>query len=270
MGDLTGRTVAVTAGRKVEEQADLLRRRGARVVLAPTISTDFLGSDDDVRVATEGALSKPIKYVVLLTGIGLRTWVEAARSWGGDETLLASIRSSTVLARGPKAAAAARKLDIDVAVVAKSERAEELLDVLVKEAKRDDLVVLQKHGGVERRFSSELGARGVQVIEVPLYKWRLPDDRATVERLIEDVIAHRIDAVTFTAAPAVHNLFTIAEEAGRATELLAAFNGGVVAACVGPVCAGAAREEGVTDPAYPEVGRLGLMVRVLAERLATG
>lgn len=238
------------------------------MVLAPTIATDFLGSGEDVRAATESALSAPITYVVVLTGIGLRTWVEAARSWDGEDALLASIRASTVLARGPKGAAAARKLDIDVAVVAKSERAEELLEVLLREAKSGDLVVLQKHGGVERRFTEELGARGVQVVEVPLYKWRLPDDRATVERLIEDVIARRVDAVTFTAAPAVHNLFTIAEEAGRAGALIAAFNAGVVAACVGPVCAGAAREEGITDPVYPEVGRLGLMVRVLAERLA--
>src|SRR5262249_53639454 len=44
-------------------------------------------------------------------------------------------------------------------------------------------------------------------------------------------------------------------------------NARVVAACVGPACADAARESGIDDPLAPSVGRLGLMVRALSERL---
>ena len=261
--------MAITAGRKAEEQADLLRRRGAEVVFAPTITTDYLSSDDDVRGATERAIAASPRHVVLLTGIGLRTWLEAARSWDGEDALLESLRHANVLARGPKSAAAARTAGIDVGLVAKSERAEELLDALRDSVAERDVVVVQRHGGVERRFTEELSARRVEVIEVPLYRWRLPDDLSVVDRLIDDVIARRVDAVTFTAAPAVHNLFAIAEEHGRKSELLEALNGGVVALCVGPVCAGAARDEGVTAPVFPDVGRLGLMIRALDEHFAT-
>jgi len=74
-----------------------------------------------------------------------------------------------------------------------------------------------------------------------------------------------MDAVTFTSAPAVHNLFEIAAENQLADRLRAALNGGVVAACVGPVCAGGAREEGVEAPLVPPVGRLGLLVRALSD-----
>jgi uroporphyrinogen-III synthase len=266
---LAGRVVAITAGRKAEEQADLLRRRGAEVVFAPTITTEYLSSDEDVQAATERAVAASPGHVVLLTGIGLRTWLEASRSWGGEDALLAMLRGARVVARGPKSAAAARTADIDVALVAKSERAEELLDALRDSVGPGDVVVVQRHGGVERRFTEELGERGATVIEVPLYRWRLPDDLGVVDRLIDDAVARRIDAVTFTAAPAVHNLFVIAEEHGRKRELLEAFNGGVVALCVGPVCADAARDEGIADPVFPDVGRLGLMVRALDERFAT-
>ena len=268
MSALTGRVVAITAGRKAEEQAELLRRRGAKVVFAPTITTDYLSSDEDVKSATERAIDASPTHVVLLTGIGLRTWLEAARSWDGEDALLAMLGRAQVLARGPKSAAAARNAGVEVDLVAKSERAEELLDALLAAPDLGGSVVVQRHGGVERRFSEELGRRGVEVIEVPLYRWRLPDDLSAVERLIDDVVAARVDAVTFTAAPAVHNLFTVAEESGRTGELLGAFNDRVVALCVGPVCAAAARDEGIDDPVFPDVGRLGLMVRALDERFA--
>lgn len=269
MSGLAGRVVAITAGRKAEEQADLLRRRGAEVVFAPTITTEYLTSDDEVRAATEAAIAASPHHVVLLTGIGLRTWLEAARSWDGEDALLAMLHRANVLARGPKSAAAARVAGVDVGLVAKSERAEELLEALLQSAESGDCVVVQRHGGVERRFTEELGKRGVSVIEVPLYRWRLPDDPSVIAGLIEAVVARRVDAVTFTAAPAVHNLFAVADEEGRSAELLEAFNTDVVALCVGPVCAGAAREEGIAAPVFPDVGRLGLMVRALDERFAT-
>jgi len=41
----------------------------------------------------------------------------------------------------------------------------------------------------------------------------------------------------------------------------------VIAGCVGPACADAARAHGIDDPTAPDVGRLGLMVRTLGDRL---
>jgi uroporphyrinogen-III synthase len=67
----------------------------------------------------------------------------------------------------------------------------------------------------------------------------------------------------------VANFFALATAAGLEAPLRDAFNRtGVVAACVGPVCARGAHEVGIAAPLVPEVGRLGLMVRALSERLA--
>jgi uroporphyrinogen-III synthase len=62
-------------------------------------------------------------------------------------------------------------------------------------------------------------------------------------------------------------LFTIADEDHAADELRTAMNSTTITACVGPACAEAAREVGITEPLAPDVGRLGLMVRLLSERL---
>lgn len=109
---------------------------------------------------------------------------------------------------------------------------------------------------------------GASVVSVPVYRWRLPDDPEPARRLAKAACAGQLDAITFTSAPAVHNLFALAGSPDEVDQLRAAFNGPVTAACVGPVCAEGARQEGVEDPLTPSVGRLGLLVRALGDHLS--
>jgi uroporphyrinogen-III synthase len=115
------------------------------------------------------------------------------------------------------------------------------------------------------QFASALRNAGANVVSVPVYRWHVPDDTGPARRLVDAACDGRLDAVTFTSAPAVHNLFAIAAEAGAAEDLRRAFQTDVVAACVGPVCAAGAREEGIDAPLAPSVGRMGLLVRALTE-----
>jgi uroporphyrinogen-III synthase len=105
------------------------------------------------------------------------------------------------------------------------------------------------------------------LVEVPVYRWVLPDDLGPAERLVEQAVTGRLDAVTFTSQPAVRHLFRIAESTGRGDALRTAFADGVLAACVGPVCAEAAREEGIAAPVWPEPNRLTMLVRQVTEIL---
>jgi uroporphyrinogen-III synthase len=100
-------------------------------------------------------------------------------------------------------------------------------------------------------------------VPVPIYRWSLPEDVASATRLIRAAVDGRVDALTFTARPAIDNMFEIAEEIGLADRLMAAMDGDVAVFCVGPVCGGRARALGI-DPVYePERPRLGSMVQYL-------
>ena len=110
-------------------------------------------------------------------------------------------------------------------------------------------------------------AAGAIVLEIPVYQWIVPDDAQPAIRLAEAVAAGAVDAVTFTSAPAVHNFLALAGEVGLAGAVLDRLNNGVLTACVGPVCAGAAIEEGIAAPIVPDRARLGPMIRELADRL---
>ena len=266
---LEGFVVGVTADRRSAEQAELLERRGAAVVRGGTIRTLYLASDDDLRSATEAVIDEPPDYLVATTGIGIRAWFETASAWGRDDDLLAALAAARTVARGPKAAAALDAAGLAVWARSPTEQLRGLIDVLLAEDLAGRRVVVQEDGVARPELEAVFSAAGARVLRVPVYRWRLPEDCGPARGLVDAVVDGTVDAVTFTSAPALHNLFAIAGQAGVARDLGRAFNDhGVLAACIGPVCAEAARAEGIAAPVAPDVGRLGLMVRALSDRLA--
>ena len=260
--------VGVTADRRWAEQAELLERRGAEVVHGPTISTAYLGSDDTLRRATEAVIAARPDYLVATTGIGMRAWFEVAETWDLAERLRDALASTRVAARGAKAAATVQAVGLALWSVPDSERLTDLVTQLLTEPLAGRTVAFQHYGERDAAAVERLVGAGAVVVEVPIYRWRLPDDVAPAERLVDAICRGAIDAVTFTSAPAIQHLVTIADLTGRATALLDAFNDrGVVAACVGPVCADGARRAGILDPVAPPRGRMGLLVRSVSDAL---
>ncbi len=262
---LDGFVIGITADRRWEEQAELLARRGASVLHGPTMTTLYLASDEDLRAATLTLLDNPPDYLVATTGIGIRAWLETASSWGLVDRLVDALADTLVIARGPKAAAAVQAGGLKVWAKSATERMDALVALLLNEPLSGKVVAVQEYGMPNPELRVALTDAGAGVVEVPVYRWRLPEETGPAQRLVEAVLEGRVDAVTFTSAPAVHNLFAIAAQTGVDDELRRACNDGVVAACVGPVCAGGAREEGIEAPLVPAVGRLGLLVRILSE-----
>lgn len=267
---LDGFVVGVTADRRWSEQAELLRRRGAEVLHGPSIATAYLASDDVLRAATTAVIARPPAYLAATTGIGIRAWFEAAQCWGLGDELLDALRDTRIVARGPKAAAIVQAAGLPVWRSAANEQMDQLLAHLLAEPLDGALVAVQLYGMPAPEVTLALAQAGAEVLEIPVYEWRSPDDPGPALRLAQAAIDGRVHAVTFTAAPAVTNLFALATEAGLDERLRDAFNRkGVVSACVGPVCARGALESGIVAPLVPDVGRLGLMVRALGERLVS-
>ena len=265
MRPLEGFVVGVTADRRWQEQAELLERRGASILHGPSITTLYLDCDDELRRKTRAVVDEPPDYLVATTGIGMRAWLETAAAWGLGDELLAALASTKVVARGPKAAGAVQAGGLEVWARSSTERMDDVLAILLAEPLSARRVVIQQYGMETPELTTVLAEAGATVVEVPVYRWRLPEDKVPAQRLVDAVCDGRVDAVTFTSAPAVHNLFSIAAEQATDEALRQAFNGGVVAACVGPVCAEGARQEGVVAPLAPDVGRLGLLVRALSD-----
>jgi uroporphyrinogen-III synthase len=103
-------------------------------------------------------------------------------------------------------------------------------------------------------------------VEVPVYRWTLPDDVAPLRRLVDLACDGGVDAVTFTSAPAVASLLSVASGMGRQEELLAALRDAVLPVCVGPVTASPLERLGVRT-VQPERSRIGALVREVVDVL---
>ena len=264
---MAGHRVGMTADRRAEEQAELLRRMGAEVVHGPVLRTLPLGDDLAMRERTEALLTDPPTLVLLTTGIGVRSWVGAAESWGLADELLEVLRRAPIWARGPKAFAAAVQLGLEVAHREPTERLDAMVGNLTSRSLVGEHVAVQLYGSDVPWAEEALRAAGAKVTSVPIYRWTPPDDDGPARRLVRDAVEGQLSAVTFTCPSAIESTCRIAEGDGLLDELLTAFEHRVAAACVGPVTEQVAQKRGMRVTCAPELGRLGLLVRTLASTL---
>jgi len=273
LGPLAGYTIGVTADRRWEEQAELLERRGARVVHGPTIRTRPLAEEAALGDAIEALVAEPPDAVVLITALGLRGWFATAESLNQGEALLDALLPARLYARGPKAAGAAMTQGLEIAWKAPNARAIEIVAQVAQDLERGVLtgrrVALQLDGSTDTLIEDELRALGLDVVTVPIYRWEMPADTTAAERLVQATVDRAIDALTFTSGPAIANFFAIAAAGGVGEPVLESLNdGGVRAVCVGPVSGERARAHGVRTTIEPVHPRLGAMVQAAASEFS--
>jgi uroporphyrinogen-III synthase len=261
---LSGFTVGVTADRRRDELAHLLESRGARVVIAPALRIVPIADDAELKAATRACLDTPPDIVLVNTGIGMRGWLEAAEGWGLAEPLRAVLAGSYLVARGPKARAAVRAAGLHDQWSPEGESYEEVADHLRSRGISGLTVAMQLHGESQPEYTEALEQAGARVIEVPVYRWAAPTDPAPLHRLVDLITARLVDAVTFTAAPAVQALLRTAGPGSDA--VLEALRGDVLAACVGPVTAAPLRRHNV-PVVTPARARLSSLVRTIVDEL---
>lgn len=265
--------VGITADRRWEEQADLLRKRGLDILHGPSMRTMDLAQDEALRSATDALIDAPPDWLVATTGAGIRSWFAAAEGWGVQRALLAALASARIVARGAKSRSVLRQAGLDVSWVAPGESMVEVVEHLrqAQGGVSAATVALQLFDPDEHPATMALRGLVGRLVEVPVYRWLLPEDPGPAERLITAAVGGSLAAITFTSQPALRFLFALAERLGVHDELVSVCNDGrVLAVCIGPVCAEAGVEVGLERMVWPEPFRLPPMVRLVAERLGAG
>lgn len=264
---LEGFRVGVTAARRVEEQVGLLERRGAEVVWAPALSVDPNRIDEPaLRAATELLLAEPVDMLLVTTGIGMKAWFDAADSWGLLPALLDSLGKAEILARGPKSVGALRNRGLRELWAPASESFDDVLEHLRGRDLTGLRIAVQEHGQSLSMVAHALRRQGAAVQIVTVYRVESATDPEPMFGLIEDLVAGRLDAVTFTAAPAIAAFMEAAGSVGQREAVISAFQADVIASCVGPVTAAAFELWGVPT-IFPDRSRLAAMVKQLEAEL---
>lgn len=263
---LEGKRIAITGPRKAEELSKLVQNMGGTALIRPAQGTVFLDEPELGGGISEWIRLKP-EWSVLTTGMGLEALINTAQEMEVGDLFLETIARSKIAARGYKTVNALKKRDLAPVVRDDDGSTEGLIRQLEEHDLSGTNVVVQLHGDPAPRLVEWLESRGATVRTVLPYRHIAPPEEQ-LRQLLEDILEHRVDAVTFTSGPQVRFLIQHAADRGQEAALQAAFENEVVAVAVGKVTAQAIREEGIARVVAPPEERMGSMMVELAKYYA--
>jgi uroporphyrinogen-III synthase len=262
------KTVAILESRLGRQFAELVAKHGGRPLHAPALA-EVPDVDRGAIAALVPALeSHPPRLAIFQTGVGTRALFDATDALGLTPRLLAVIDKATVAARGPKPTGALRSRGVRVDLAAAGPyTTTEVLAAISGVDLAGAAVVVQRYGVTNTGLEESLKARGARVIEIPTYRWSLPEDTAPLVELIDRLERRGVDAVAVTNAAQIYNLFELAGKLGRADALRGGLNATLIAS-IGPVSTDALKKLGVKVGLEASPPKLGPLMTALDDALS--
>ena len=254
---MRGKRVAVLESRLGRELSELVAGRGAAPFHAPALA-ELPDLDQGQIAALVASLEeRPAKLAIFQTGVGTRALFAATDALNLTSRFLEMLKSSVVAVRGPKPTGALRQRGVHIdRSAADPFTTREVLECIKDLSLNGQRVIVQRHGTANRELDAALEARGAEVIEIPTYRWSLPKDTTPLAELIGRLQRGEMDAVLFTNAEQVRNLFLVSKNINQ--DVKEPLNRTLVAS-IGPVASAALREAGVRvglEASPPKLGAL--------------
>jgi uroporphyrinogen III methyltransferase/synthase len=240
---LFGKHIVVTRAR--EQASGFLARLtalGAACIEFPTIQVVPPKSWD----ALDRAMLRLERYQwILFTSInGVKYFFERLEQLGLD---MRELKDMKVGAIGPKTAEAVYKKGIRPDLVPDEYRAEAVVDAFRKWDVKGINILLPRAAKARQVLPVELVKMGARVDEIPAYETVQPDhDRGHVKGMLE---REEIDMVTFTSSSTVTNFVEMFREERQHLE---EWMTKVAVACIGPITARTAEDQGLSVSLIPE------------------
>ena len=265
---MQAKKVAILESRLGKQLAELVAQRGGVPFHAPA-----LAELPDLDAGEIGALvrsleSAPARLAVFQTGVGTRALFAATDSLNLTRKFLEILGKTIVAVRGPKPTAAlrARGVRIDRSA-ADPFTTHEVLEAIKDVDLKGSRVIVQRYGVVNVELDRALEARGAKVIEIPTYRWSLPEDTRPLAELIGALERGEMHAAVFTNAEQVRNLFAVAARLDKTRALQESLNRTLVAS-IGPVASAALREAQVKVGLESKPPKLGALISALDSALS--
>jgi uroporphyrinogen-III synthase len=246
---LTDRTIAIAESRELDLFADLLERRGARVLRYPLVR--ILDAPDPAPVLAwlRDFVAGGCDDLILLTGEGLRRLLRCieAQNPALRAPFLQQLSRVRKVTRGPKPARALRELGLRPDLEAAVPTTAGVIDALRPLALTGRRVGVQLYGtDPNMPLMDFLRTAGAQPSPVAPYIYAQGASDAEIRALLERMERREVDAIAFTSKAQVERLFAAADSAQVQRALQA-----TAVAAVGPVVADTLVAHGVPVQAMP-------------------
>ncbi len=243
--------------------AELIRRQGGIPFIAPSMRERPLEEDAGALGFAERLFRGEFDMVILLTGVGARQLNHLLAKRYPERAFAEALQNVTVVARGPKPAAALREMGLAPALIAGEPNTwREVLAVTAGRPERR--IAVQEYGRSNPELIEALRARGAEVTAVRVYGWDLPEDTGPLREAARKLAAQEFDAVLFTTSVQIAHLTRLAAEEGIEAAALAGLRRSFVAS-IGPTTTEALEEYGVQPDFEPSHPKMGFLVKEAAE-----
>jgi uroporphyrinogen-III synthase len=261
--------VALLEARMSRELARLVEKHGGEPHCVPAVQECGQDIDPDrARQLIAGLAQGDYEITVFMTGVAVSLLFETAERLQMRPDLVTGLRRVTTVCRGPKPTAALRGFGVVPTLTAREAfTSAEVLDALASVDLKGRRVLLFHYGERSDALAETLLACDAILEEQWLYRWRLPEDTAELERLVSDIICGKVDALAITCQIQFRHLFRIAERLSLDEELVRALNEQVVVAVVGPTCHAILQAHGVDVDVMPEHPKMGPLIASLMRHL---
>lgn len=243
-----------------EQASDLVRAleaRGAAAVLAPVIRIEPLGNLAALRAALAGPSA--YRWIVFTSQNAVQIVFDRLVAWGLTPRVFAA---TAVAAIGTATADALSQRGVTAALVPDEFVGEALAEALAARSGGNlggVRILVPSAEDAREALAAGLRKHGASVEVMPVY--RTVPVQTDLRGLAADITAGKIDAVTFTSSSTVR---AFASLIGREAVTCGRF----VAATIGPITAGTARELGMRDLIEAEPHTVAGLVESLAKRFA--
>lgn len=270
--DFGGLEVVAFESRMAKEMEELIARFGGVPRVAPAMREVPLEENPAAFHFVERLLAGEIDAIIFMTGVGTRTLFSILETRHSRKELAKHLSEIAVVARGPKPVKVLREYEIPITVIIPEPNTwREILRELDQKPHalkvRGSRIAIQEYGMTNSALTSELKDRGAEVMLVPVYRWKLPEDIGPLEGAIESILIARSRVILFTNAAQVDHLLMVVEQNNARLQLLAALAQCVVCS-VGPTCSEALRAHGIQVDIEPEHPKMGALVHEAAHRAA--
>ena len=264
---MKAKRIAILESRLGREVSDLVAQRGGVPFHAPALAELPDLEPQKIAALVRSLEERPPKLVIFQTGVGTRALFAATDSLGITDALLKILEKTIVAVRGPKPTGALRSRGVRIdRAAAEPFTTKEVLESIRDVPLENERVIVQRYGVANLELDRALEARGVQVTEIPTYRWSLPADTQPLVELIGALERGEMHAAVFTNAEQVRNLFAVAEKIGKAQALRQSLNR-ILVASIGPVASAALRELEVKVGLESRPPKLGALMSALESAL---
>jgi uroporphyrinogen-III synthase len=263
----SGLAVAAFESRMAREMTRLIEHYGGQPLVAPALRE--IPIQDNPAALRFGArlIDGSVDILILMTGIGTTTLFEILRSRHPMSSIMAGLKQTATVARGPKPVAALKPLGVTPTLtVPEPNTWVEVVSTLDEYRPVKGLrVAVQEYGTSNLELLEALRQRGAEVFPVPIYRWALPEDTGPLKQVLGEIIAGNVQVMLVTNAAQIDHVMQLLEQEGTTAQFKEACRKMVIAS-IGPTASERLRHYDLSIDFEPLHSKMGVLVKETSEQ----